>query len=58
MSVEIETSGEPVASSTLKDLKHEFYEWCGLLSIDEIVSNPPLIRAIERIERMLLAAGA
>ena len=44
--------------SALKDLKQEFYTWCGLLSIDEILSNPNLIHVIERLERMLLAAGA
>ena len=34
--------------------------WLGaeMLSIDEIVSNTNLIRVIERLERMLLAAGA
>lgn len=46
------------STSVLTDLKNEFYSWCGLLSIDEIVSNMQLIRAIERLERMLLAAGA
>lgn len=45
-------------SSSFKDLKEEFYEWCGLLSIDEIVSNTNLIRSIERLERMLISACA
>lgn len=44
--------------STLTGVKQEFYEWCGLLSIDEIASNIPLLNSIERLERMLLAAGA
>lgn len=39
----------------LLDLKSEFYEWCGLVSIDEICSNPFLIHAIEGVERELLA---
>ena len=47
-----------IPTEKLKDLKQEFYEWCGLLSIDEIVSNTNLIRVIERLERMLLAASA
>lgn len=46
------------ATSTLSNVKQEFYEWCGLLSIDEIASNIPLLKSIERLERMLLAAGA
>lgn len=46
------------AASTLTNVKQEFYEWCGLLSIDEIASNIPLLKSIERLERMLLAAGA
>ncbi len=44
--------------SYLSELKRAFYEWCGVLSIDEIASNPSIIRAIERFERSLLAAGA
>lgn len=51
-------SQEEKSSSSLKDIKQEFYEWCGLLSIDEIASNAPLLKSIERLERMLLAAGA
>ncbi|GEM_PF-1381797 len=39
----------------LSDLKSEFHDWCGLLSENEIVSNPCLVRVIERIERMLCA---
>jgi len=45
-------------TSILKELKKEFYDWCWLLSVEEIVSNPPLVRTIERLERMLIAAGA
>lgn len=44
--------------STLAELKRAFYEWCGVLSIDEIASNPCLMRAIERFERTLIAVGA
>ncbi|MGK5086976.1 hypothetical protein WDW86_05415 [Bdellovibrionota bacterium FG-2] len=52
-----ETTLEMSPSEALNQLKLEFFEWCGLLSIDEIVSNANLIRVIERLERMLLAAG-
>lgn len=37
-------------------LKENFYDWCSLLSIDEVVSNYRLIAAIERIERELVSA--
>ncbi len=49
-----------IQSSTdiLKQLKSTFYDWCSILTIDEIVSNEELIRTIERLERMLIAAGA
>jgi hypothetical protein len=42
----------------LKQLKTTFYDWCSLLTIDEVVSNEDLIKTIERLERMLIAAGA
>lgn len=42
----------------LLGLKEDFRQWCGLLSIDEIVSNSKLIRVIERLERMLVAVSA
>ena len=42
----------------VKELKNEFHEWCGLLSIEEIMSNPVLIRIMERVERLILAAEA
>ena len=42
--------------SALKDLKWAFYDWCASLTIDEIVSNEPLIEVIERVERMLVGA--
>lgn len=45
-------------TKTINDLRKEFHEWCGLLSIDEIGTNPDLMRIIERLERMLIAAGA
>ena len=47
-----------IQTEMLTGLKHEFYEWCGLLSVEEIVSNTNLIQVIKRLERMLLAAGA
>lgn len=40
----------------LRHLRDQFREFCGLISIDEIVSNEPLMRVIERFERMLNAA--
>ena len=41
----------------LNHLKDQFHEFCGMISIDEIVSNEPLMRVIEQFERMLNAAG-
>jgi len=38
----------------LKELKNDFYDWCGELSINECVSNPALIEMIERLERLLI----
>lgn len=38
----------------IRRLKEEFYDWCGLLSIDEVVSNTLLIGSIERLERQLI----
>ena len=40
-----------------RKLKFTFYDWCSLLSLDECVSNPELIEAIERVERLLITAG-
>ena len=42
----------------IKRLKEEFREWCGLLSVEEIISNPSLIEAIKRIESLLQGATA
>ena len=41
----------------IKKLKEEFREWCGQLSIEEIISNPPLIEAIKRIESLFQGAA-
>ncbi len=38
----------------ITQLKEEFYDWCTMLSIDEIASNRRLMRAIERMEKRLL----
>ncbi len=38
----------------LKQLKDDFYDWCGELSINECVSNTDLIEMIERLERLLI----
>ena len=42
--------------SSLRELKEDFRQWCGLLSTKEIMSNPELIQAIKRLDRMLDAA--
>lgn len=41
---------------SLKDLKHEFYELLGSLSIEEATSNLELIREVERFDRLIQAA--
>lgn len=40
----------------ITSLKHDFYDWCGMLSIDECVSNERLIKLIEQLERLILTA--
>ena len=40
----------------LRELKEEFYDWCTMLSLDELASNVPLGKAIERLERSLIDA--
>lgn len=40
----------------LRELKEEFYDWCALLSIDEVASNTSLIKAIKRVETTLIEA--
>jgi hypothetical protein len=40
-----------------QELKFTFFDWCSLLSLNECVSNPELIAAIERVERLLIAAA-
>jgi len=42
--------------NSLRELKEDFRQWCGLLSIKEIMSNPKLMQSIKRLERMLSAA--
>jgi hypothetical protein len=42
---------------SIRVLKEDFYEWLGTLSVEEIMSNKELLRVIERLERMLLAAA-
>ena len=39
---------------TLKHIEEAFLDWCSLLSLDEVCSNPKLVSIIERVERMLL----
>jgi len=38
----------------ITQVKEEFYDWCWMLSIEEIASNRRLMLAIERMERRLL----
>ena len=38
----------------LEQLKREFFDWCEMLSLDEITSNPNLVRAAESVERSML----
>lgn len=46
------------AKSKLVDqIKEEFVDFCGLLSIDEIASNMRLMRLIEESERSLIQAS-
>ncbi len=40
----------------LEDIKREFREWYSIISTDEIISNPSLIRIIERMEKILVEA--
>jgi hypothetical protein len=37
----------------ITELKNELREWCGMLSVEEIMSNPDLIQCFERFERAL-----
>ncbi len=37
----------------LAELKDEFRRWYSMLSIQEIMSNTNLIRALERVEKLL-----
>lgn len=38
-------------------LKHQFFDWCSQLTIDECVSNDQLIQTIEQVERYLIEAA-
>jgi hypothetical protein len=40
-----------------QELKFVFFDWCSLLSLNECISNPDLIKAIERLERLLITAA-
>ncbi len=42
----------------LQQVKGCLYDLCGQLSIEEIMSNPDLIRVIESATKRLLGAGA
>lgn len=42
----------------VKKLKDEFYKWCSVLSVTEIMTNRPLVREIERLSKLLLEAEA
>ena len=51
-----EEHGGSMKYDDLRQLKEEFYDWCALLSIDEVVSNRSLIGAIKRVEHSLIEA--
>ena len=36
----------------VEEMKEEFRELCGALSVEEIMSNKPLISLIEKMEKM------
>lgn len=40
----------------LLELKTEFRRWYSMLSVQEIMTNPDLIRAVERVEKSLAEA--
>ena len=37
----------------IKVLKDEFRQWYGILSVEEIITNQPLISSIEQIEKLI-----
>ena len=41
---------------SLKDLKQEFYNFLGSLSIEEIIGNFDLMKEVERFDRLIQAA--
>ena len=45
-------------SELLANVRREFNEWCGCLSVDEVCANAALIRLIEELESTLLKASA
>jgi hypothetical protein len=53
--ITITGGGLKMRTKYLKKLRDEFREWCGLLSIEEIMANGPLIAKIERIEHLFKA---
>jgi hypothetical protein len=53
---ETKSNGGNMKYDDLRQLREEFNDWCVLLSIDEIASNKPLMKAIERVERSLIEA--
>lgn len=44
-----------MAEQELKALKRKFYEVVGSLSIEEIMSNPPLVERIKTLTSLLVA---
>lgn len=41
---------------SLSDLKQEFYDFLGSLSIEELTNNVDLVREVERFDRLIQAA--
>lgn len=42
-----------MSQDIITQLKEQFRDFCGLLSVNEITNNAPLMRVLERFERML-----
>ncbi len=41
----------------IADLKSDFREWYGSISIEEIMSNQELVKHIERVEQILIKSA-
>ncbi len=48
--------GPKSLTSGLTQFRSEFHDWCGRISLKEVAENGPLMRVIERLDRMLVEA--